>query len=54
MTNERLTKLNSNYKNNKKDLERNYENRVKKLELNFKNSQIETNQKLREYKLKAY
>jgi len=45
--------LKSNYENNKKDLERHYENIKKDLELNFKNSQIETTQKLREYKLKA-
>lgn len=45
--------LKSNYENNKKDLERTYENIKKDLELNFKNSQIETTQKLREYKLKA-
>lgn len=45
--------LTTNYENNKKDLERNYENKTKELELNLKNLQIETNQKLREHKLKA-
>ena len=45
--------LNSNYENNKKDLERTYDNRSKELELNLKSAQIETSQKLREYKLKA-
>lgn len=45
--------LNTNYENNKKDLQRTYDNQVKEFELNLKNSQIETNQKLREHKLKA-
>lgn len=45
--------LTTNYNNNKKDMERNYENKSKELELSQKNLQIETSQKLREFKLKA-
>lgn len=46
-------KLENKYEAEKDELEKSYENRSKELELNFKHEQIETNQKLREYKLKA-